>query len=90
MDNQYITPFEIGKAYFLRTVTYHLVGTVKEIKGQFLVLENASWIADSGRFMQAIQEGKLAEVEPVGDAFVNITTVTDAFPWVHPLPDKQS
>ena len=90
MENQSITPFEIGKAYFLRTVTYHLIGQLKEIKGDFLVLENASWIADSGRFTQAIQEGKLDEVELVGDAFVNITTVTDAFPWTHPLPDKQS
>lgn len=27
-------------------------------------LENAAWIADSGRFMQAIKDGELKEVEP--------------------------
>lgn len=81
--------FEIGKAYFFRTVTFHLVGKAKGIKKNWIELENASWIADSGRFMQAIQNGALGEVEPVGLAYINIETVTDAFPWVHPLPDKQ-
>jgi hypothetical protein len=32
------TPFVVGKAYFIRTVTYHLTGRVKEISGQFLIL----------------------------------------------------
>ena len=40
-------------------------------------------------FMNAIKEGKLNEVEPVGDAFLNLDSVTDAFPWVHPLPKEQ-
>ncbi len=78
-------PFEVGKAYFLRTVTYHLIGRVKAICGNFIELENASWVADSGRFMQAITEGKLNEIEPVGQAFVNTDSITDAFPWVHSL-----
>lgn len=81
--------FEIGKSYFIRTVTYHLIGKVKAVKKQFLILENASWVADSGRFMNAIKEGKLNEVEPVGKAFVNIDSITDAFPWLHKLPSEQ-
>lgn len=82
-------PFETGENYFLRCVTYHMVGKVKEIVGSFLVLEDASWIADSGRFSNAIKEGKLSEVEPVGTAFVNTNSVVDAFPWKHSLPTKQ-
>ena len=79
----------IGKKWFLRTVTYHLVGKAKSIFGNFIELENASWVADSGRFSDAIKKGTLSEVEPVGTAFVNLESVTDFFPWNHPLTDKQ-
>ncbi len=79
----------IGKKLFMRTVTYHLVGEVKKIVGKFLELKNASWVADSGRFMNAIKDGTLKEVEPVGAAFVNIESITDFFPWVHVLPKDQ-
>lgn len=79
----------IGKKLFIRTVTYHLTGKVVKRIGNFIQLENASWIADSGRFMQAIKDGELSEVEPVGEAWVNLNSVTDMFPWKHALPDKQ-
>ena len=79
----------VGHSFFFRTVTYHLVGKVTKRIGMFLQLENASWVADSGRFMNAIKEGKLNEVEPVGTAFVNLESVTDFFPWKHKLPTEQ-
>jgi hypothetical protein len=79
----------IGKKWFFRTVTYHLVGEVTKKIGNILQLENASWVADSGRFMNAIKEGKLSEVEPVGTAFINLDSVTDFFPWGHKLPKDQ-
>ena len=76
----------IGEKFFFRTVTYHLTGKVKKIIGSIIELEDAAWIADSGRFMQAIKDGVLNEVEPVGKAYLNISSVTDFFPWKHPLP----
>ena len=79
----------VNKSFLFRTVTYHLVGKVKKIFGNFLELENASWVADSGRFMNAIKEGKLDEVEPVGTAFINLQSVTDFFYWKHALPKDQ-
>lgn len=80
----------IGKAYYFRTVTYHQVGIVVGVFCvKWLQLKDASWVADSGRFMQAIKEGKLNEVEPEGDAFINMDSVTDFFPWEHPLPKEQ-
>lgn len=82
-------PFKKGRAYFIRTVTYHLIGVVKTITGDFLELDEASWVADSGRFMQAIKSGNLNEVEPVGEAVVNLNSITDAFPWNHALPKEQ-
>ena len=80
----------VGEKFYFRTVTYHLTGRVKKvIAGHILELECAAWIADSGRFMQAIREGRLNEVEPVGRAFVNLDTVSDFFPWKHKLPTEQ-
>ena len=82
-------PFEVGEKYYIRTVTHHQTGKVKKIVGKFLVLEQAAWIADSGRFMQAILDGKLGEVEPVKECFVNTDTIIDAFIWTHRLPTEQ-
>lgn len=76
-------------SYFFRTVTYHMLGKVKKIVGRFAYLEEASWIADSGRFMNAIKDGTLSEVEPVGKAFINLDTIVDFFPWTHKLPTEQ-
>jgi len=81
--------YMVGEKFFFRTVTYHLTGRVKKVIGNILELENAAWIADSGRFMNAIKEGTLKEVEPVGRAYINIQSVTDFFPWKHPLPESQ-
>jgi len=79
----------IGKKFFFRGVTYHLLGRVKRKVGSFLVLEDASWIADSGRFMQTIMDGVVKEVEPVGEAYINLEAVVDFFPWKHSLPTVQ-
>lgn len=79
----------VGEKFFFRTVTYHLTGKVKKVIGSILELEDAAWIADSGRFMQCIKDGVVKEVEPVGKAFINIASVTDFFPWKHKLPCEQ-
>lgn len=81
-------PFAIGKAYLIRTVTYHMLGKLESIKGNFLVLSDACWIADSGRFSKAIKDGELNEVEFVGDAIVSMTAICDGFPWTHKLPKE--
>ena len=79
----------VGEQYFFRTITFHLVGKIEKRIGNFFLLSGASWVADSGRFMNAIKEGTLSEVEPVGMAMININAITDCFPWVHKLPIKQ-
>ena len=65
-ESNHESPFSIGESLFIRTVTYHLTGKVVGIKviagTAFLVLEQAAWIADSGRFTQAINNGTLSEV----------------------------
>ena len=81
-------PFAVGKAYFIRTVTYHMLGKVERISGNFLVLSDASWIASSGRFNTAISKGELDEVEYVGDAIIGMNAIVDGFPWGHKIPSE--
>jgi len=81
-------PFEIGKAYLIRTVTYHQVGILKEIQGDFLIFKDASWVADSGRFSDCISKGSFNEVEYVGPIIINRTAIVDAFPWENKVPKE--
>jgi len=86
--------WEIGESVFIRTVTYHLTGridhVIKENNQTWLVLGNAAWVADSGRFKQAIETGELNEVEPVNVSIrVNTSSITDVYSWFNTLPDKQ-
>lgn len=80
---------ESGNKVFIRTVTYFMVGKVESVADGLIELSSASWVADTGRFSNAIKEGKLNEVEPVGDACVGLGAVVDAFPWKHDLPTEQ-
>lgn len=80
----------VGTSWFLRTVTYHIVGKVVGVFNEdTLIMDDAAWVADSGRFMQALQTGILGEVEPVGLCLVRWKSVTDSFPWKHALPLAQ-
>jgi hypothetical protein len=80
----------VGKQFFFRTVTFHLVGrVVKVLPLGILQLEDASWVPDSGRFMQAIKDGELNEIEPLGDWFLSLPTCTDFGIWKHSLKLKQ-
>jgi hypothetical protein len=81
----------VGEKIFFRTVTYHALGEVKKIVGRFVYLKNASWIADTGRFMNWIKDGEQtnSEIEPVGEMFLNMDTVVDMFVWKHKLPTSQ-
>jgi len=81
-------PFEIGKAYLIRTVTYHQVGILKDIQGDFLIFKDASWVADSGRFSDCLSKGSFNEVEYVGPMMINKTAIVDAFPWENKVPQE--
>lgn len=87
--NKPTSPFKIGKSYFFRTVTHHLTGRVVDINGAFLTLEQAAWIADDGRFHEAMRTGKFNEVEPFSArVFINTASLIDATVWNHELPTE--
>ena len=82
-------PFHIGQKLFIRTVTYHITGEVAAIGGGFLTLEDAAWIADSGRFADALAKSDFSEVEPFArPVYVAISAITDATE-IDQLPRKQ-
>ena len=83
--------WQVGENYIIRTVTMIQIGKLVEVTDQELVLSEASWIADTGRFHNAIVEGSLAEVEPFGDdpVIIGRGALIDATIWRHKLPREQ-
>lgn len=82
-------PYKIGQAYFVRTVTMHLTGRIVAVHPQELVMEDAAWIADSGRFATALRTGALSEVEPIGTVIIGRGSIVDVSEWRHALPKEQ-
>ena len=87
-------PFEIGKNYFIRTVTMSHVGRLKAVYDDTLVLSDVSWVADTGRFNDAIKSGLEAmdssEIEPfANDVIVGRGALIDMTIYNFPLPTKQ-
>lgn len=77
--------WKIGKPYFIRTVTMHLVGELVGVYDKELVLKDASWIADNGRFHRFVN-GELddnCEIEPFpdGEVIVGRGALLDATIW---------
>jgi len=82
--------FEIGKCYLIRTVTMYYTGRVKAITDTDIVLSDTAWIADTGRFSDALRTGDFNEVEPfVNDVIISRGCITDATLWDHDLPRAQ-
>jgi hypothetical protein len=73
-------PFEIGKNYLIRTVTFTHTGKITKICGGFLVLETACWIADTGHFSEAVKDSNVfSEVEPfLNPVIVGLGAIVDA------------
>ena len=67
-----VHPWEIGKIYLIRTVTMIDVGRVVAVYQTEIVLEEACWVADSGRFAQAVATAEFGETEPFPDGRVII------------------
>lgn len=85
-------PYQVGKNYFIRTVTHHYTGRMVAVFEHELVLEDAAWIADDGRFTQAVERIEFDEVEPYPDGrqvIIGRGAVLDAMVFIEDLPRKQ-
>jgi hypothetical protein len=84
-------PFEIGKLYFIRTVTHHHTGRLVDVTPTELVLTDAAWIAEDGRLTDALMTGSFSEVEmfPTGSrVIVGRGSIIDAL-VISTLPTSQ-
>ena len=81
MKNKQIGPYQIGSTYFIRTVTHHFTGVLIKVFKQELVLKDAAWIADDGRFTPAVRDGSFNEVEPYpdGEVIIGRGSLIDAY-----------
>lgn len=82
--------WEIGKNYLIRTVTMIQLGKLKKVTDKELLLSDACWVADTGRFQQALEKGTLNEVEMFQrDVIVGRGGIIDATEWLTDLPKTQ-
>lgn len=79
-----------GKKVLIRTVTFYYTGRVLAETERWIVLEDAAWIANTGKFSTALANGTLSEVEPYPDGAVWVATgaIVDVSEWKHDLPRK--
>jgi hypothetical protein len=76
-----LQPYKVGESYMFRTVTHIITGRVAEVGELEIVVTDAAWIADTGRYAEAVASGDFNEVEPYPDGepvIVGRTTITDA------------
>jgi hypothetical protein len=85
-------PYEVGKNYFIRTVTMNYTGKLVRVTDGELVLQDACWIADTGtrlhKFLQG-EYGSSTEIEPFSNlVIVPRTSIIDATIWGVALPKE--
>ena len=86
-----VHPYKIGASYLVRTVTNYFSGNLVAVFEHELVLADAAWIADTGRFSEALKTGIMSEVEPIpGYVFIGRGAIVDVCEWPEgkPLPDQ--
>lgn len=82
-------PIRVGNTVLIRSVTHFYTGRIVEKTKDELVLEDAAWIADTGRFSVAVSTGALNEVEPYPDGTavaVGRGAIVDVADWKFALP----
>jgi len=72
----------VGDKVLIETPTKYWSGEVVAVDSTAIRLSNAAWVANTGRFAQAIASGEMDEVEPCG----TVTVACAAVMVLVPLP----
>jgi len=83
------SPTRIGNKVFICTVTKYYTGKIVGLSKEEILLADAAWIPDTGRFAQGMASGSMNEVEPYpAEAIVAVQRggVIDVSDWLHDLP----
>lgn len=82
-------PYELGKAYFIRTVTMYYVGKIEWVGEHELKLSNAWWIVRTGDFDKMIKEGIIQEKCYLPESpIIGRGALVDVIPWKFDLPTE--
>ncbi len=82
-----MNPVRVGASVIVRSVMFFYTGRVVSIDETWLVLSDAAWIADTGRWSEALKTGSLGEVEPYPDVVaISKGAIVDVSTWSHTLP----
>ena len=84
---------KLGENICIRTVTMLYTGRLVAEDAHILYLDQATWVADSGRYKDFVEKGIISECEPYpADLIVRINkaTIVDDHDFNAPLPRKQT
>lgn len=82
----------VGGNVFIRCVTHYFTGRLVRAYPDALVLTDAAWIADCGRYAGFLATGAAQEVEPYPaglEVMVGTGSIVDISSWPHALPREQ-
>lgn len=83
---------DVGEKYLVYTATHYWCGECTESTPGRTLLDNASWVVDTGRLSEAFKTGEFAEVEPLPDGnklHLNTQAIIAAPVWPHALPRRR-
>ena len=81
--------YQVGAQLLIRTATVYDTGRIVAVFPHELVLEDACWIPDTGRFSNALKSCDFNEVEPFHNpVIVNRGSIIDAT-YIDTLPTTQ-
>ncbi len=88
-----VNDLEIGKNYYIETVTHYWTGKLVKSSLTLLTLDKACKIFDAGRFTDFLKGGIPNECEPVPDGMLSrvpVASITLIVDWPHELIRKQA
>jgi hypothetical protein len=80
--------FLVGQAYYVETFGKFFVGRVSHLTGTTVTLDQAAWVAQTGRYSEFLAKGRAdgMEVEPMGDGLeLSLAYISVKRPWPHKL-----
>jgi hypothetical protein len=81
------SPVRVGNTVLIRTVTVYHTGKIALLTKDEIVLVDAAWIADTGRFNNALVNSTVSEAEPFpSPVSINRGSVIDVTTWRGELP----
>lgn len=89
-SNQDESHWEIGKNYLVKTVLMIYCGKLKAVTDKEIIMSQSAWIADTGRFHNALRDGieivSNSEIEPfLNDVIIGRGALISATVYNHKL-----